>query len=86
MIPELMATGLPVIASDHCDIPTVVNETNGFVCREKNIGDIEKAILKIMESGVLNELSKGARKTAMEKFDQAKLSAELEEFIKTNFK
>jgi colanic acid/amylovoran biosynthesis glycosyltransferase len=86
VIPELMATGLPVVASDHCDIPTAVNETNGFVCREKDIDGLMNAILKIMEPGTLSSLSAGARITAETKFNQQILSAELQSFILSSFR
>jgi colanic acid/amylovoran biosynthesis glycosyltransferase len=85
VIPELMATGLPVIATDHCDIPEVVNERNGRICREKNISDLESAILECMQPGVLQQLSKGARQTAIENFDQTKLSSDLGNKIRSVF-
>lgn len=45
-----MHQGLPIIASDHCDIPFVVkNEFNGLISKEKNVDQLAEHMIQFME-------------------------------------
>ncbi|MFY0672729.1 MAG: glycosyltransferase [Bacteroidia bacterium] len=70
---ELMATGLPIISTFHCDIPFAVNERNGILCNERDYSAMAKAIEKMLEPSILESKSKAAIKTVEESFDWQKL-------------
>ncbi len=56
IITEMCASGMPVIASDHCDIPEVVqHEHNGIIVQEKDITGLYKAILRLAGDDDLRE-------------------------------
>jgi colanic acid/amylovoran biosynthesis glycosyltransferase len=74
---DLMATGLPIITTDHCDIPEVVNNDNGYVCPEKNIDALIAALVDTYESKSYIDKSILARQTVEKKFDWEKLGDQL---------
>ena len=80
VIAEMMATGLPVITTSHCDIPDLVNPSNGWLCREKNIEDILNALMEINDEVIMQKGFK-ARKWIEEYFDAAQLGKQFEERI-----
>jgi colanic acid/amylovoran biosynthesis glycosyltransferase len=50
---DMMASGMPVVATVHCDIPFVVPDGRyGVLCREKNSDDIAKALSNIMSGDI----------------------------------
>ncbi|WP_158705090.1 glycosyltransferase, partial [Salinibacter altiplanensis] len=60
---EAQSTGLPVIGTDHCDIPNLVEvgET-GFIVEEGNVAELSEAMLSISTSkGAIEHLGRGAR-------------------------
>lgn len=66
---ELMATGLPIISSNHCDIPFAVNAQNGIICPERDIKALALAIEEMLEEDNLSNKSHWARKTVEERFN-----------------
>lgn len=77
---DVMATGLPVIGSTHCDIPEVVTNENGFLCKEKSIEDIAAAINAIYNNnGLLYRKSEAAFQTVQKRFSWNILSKQLDQ-------
>ena len=79
---DAMATGLPVVATRHSDIPEIVQHgVTGFLAEENSVGDFEKAVLEManrMEE--LSSFSTASRQWIEEQFDvrtQAKLLSAL---------
>lgn len=73
---DAMATGLPVVATRHSDIPEIVQHgTTGFLAKENSVDDFEKAILNmanhIHELSTYSELS---RQWIEKEFDAKKQS------------
>ncbi|MBI1182759.1 glycosyltransferase [bacterium] len=66
---ELMATGLPIVSTTHCDIPFAVNESNGILCNERDIDALANAINEMTLENNLHTKSIGARKTVEERFN-----------------
>ena len=71
---ELAATGMPIIASRHDDIPQVVlDDQSGWLCEERNIGQLIDAIRDASDSpDKLAHFSARARQVAEEKYDGTK--------------
>jgi colanic acid/amylovoran biosynthesis glycosyltransferase len=70
---ELMATGLPIISTYHCDIPFAVNERNGILCNERDYEALAIAMESMLEPEILASKSRAAIKTVEEFFDWQKL-------------
>lgn len=68
---ELAATGMPIIATHHDDIPQVVlDEQSGWLCQERNIEQLSEAIRDASNSpDKLAQFSARARRVAEEKYD-----------------
>ena len=48
---EAQATGLPIIATDHADIPEIViNGKSGFLAKEGDSKSLSKAIIKLYKN------------------------------------
>jgi len=48
---QMAATGILVVASDHCDIPEVVRHgQTGFLCREGNLESLQEQLLAALEA------------------------------------
>jgi len=64
VILESMATGKPIVASNIAGIPLAVKEgRNGLLVEEKNVNDIEKAVLRLLQSKDLrNKMGKESRR------------------------
>jgi colanic acid/amylovoran biosynthesis glycosyltransferase len=78
---DLMAGGLPVISTTHCDIPEVVNNENGYLCPEKNTDALIAALVDAFESKSYITKSKIARNTIEKKFDWGVLGPQLSQII-----
>lgn len=78
---DLMASGLPVISTTHCDIPEVVTDENGYLCPEKNVDALVAALLDAYQNKTYIEKSVLSRKTVEEKFDWNILGPKLSEII-----
>ncbi len=74
---DIMATGLPVISTSHCDIPDVVTNENGYLCDERNVDQLVDAMIDILDSDNLQRRSVQARKDVEEKFDLEELGRQL---------
>jgi colanic acid/amylovoran biosynthesis glycosyltransferase len=81
---DMMATGLPVISTDHCDIPQLVNNENGYICPEKDVDALVAALIDAYETKSYIEKSVLARKIVEEKFDWKILGEELSGIILDN--
>jgi colanic acid/amylovoran biosynthesis glycosyltransferase len=66
---ELMATGLPIISTNHCDIPFAINDKNGIICEERNTIQLSDALQQMLEENNLQVKSIQARKTVEERFN-----------------
>ena len=68
---EYMAAGLPVIANDTGDIGLYLNESNGFLLKNKEVVSVEEALLTIdtLTDEELSNRRKKARETAEKNFD-----------------
>lgn len=66
---DVMSTGLPVISTRHCDIPFVVNESNGILCDEGQVDQLVEALETLLKPEVLIEKSKGAFHTVETHFN-----------------
>lgn len=82
VLADVMATGLPVIATTHCDIPELVTPENGYLCREKNVDDIVAALLDCYNHRTYMQKSVLSRNTIEEKFDWKILGEKLSEIIR----
>lgn len=71
---ELAATGMPIIASRHDDIPQIVlDDQSGWLCQERNIEQLIDAIRDASDSpDKLAHFSRRARQVAEEKYDGRK--------------
>lgn len=57
---DLMAGGLPFITSRHADIPEVVTDPCGILCEERDVEEIKRAVLEMLEPDVLSRKSAAA--------------------------
>lgn len=74
---DMMASGMPIISTRHCDIPEVVSgESLGLLCKERNSDEIANALHTIME-GKLTLDSKVISDYVREKFSWYKRGEEL---------
>jgi len=67
-----MHQGLPIIGTDHCDIPFVVeDQVNGLIAKEKNVEDIAKCIrtFATMDDPQFNIFSQNATQRLKSHFD-----------------
>lgn len=74
---DLMASGLPVISTTHCDIPEVVTNENGYLCPEKNVDALTEALVDAYQENTYIKKSVAARITTEKKFDWDILGLEL---------
>jgi colanic acid/amylovoran biosynthesis glycosyltransferase len=74
-IVDAMATGMPVIATHHSDIPEIVIDSEtGFLARENDVEDLKQAIEKIMNCREIDRLSFNSRQHIEREFN-AKIQA-----------
>lgn len=71
---EVVATGMPVVATRHCDIPEVVPEgVGGHLAREADVEDLAAAIRDLLEDpGSWEDLARRGRRRIEEEFDARK--------------
>lgn len=78
---EAMATGLPVISTRHSGIPEVIDDgKNGFLTEEKDIEGLFGKMVALRTADI-GDISRNARVTIMEKFDQDKNIALLAKYL-----
>jgi glycosyltransferase involved in cell wall biosynthesis len=80
---EAMATGMPVITTETCGMPDVVeNEYNGLLIPPANAVSIEEAILRLANSVELRQrLGEAARET-MKRYTWERAARQLEELYR----
>ena len=77
---DAQATGLPVIATRHCDIPEeVVEGRTGLLCPEKNVGALAEAIQSFYQMGpaAYQQMADNARRHVETEFDTAQSGRKL---------
>jgi colanic acid/amylovoran biosynthesis glycosyltransferase len=77
---DAQATGMPVIATKHCDIPSeVIDGSTGLLVDERDVGGLADAIKHFcsMEQGEYDSFAERARAHVCELFDARSCSSEL---------
>ena len=80
VILDAEATGMPVIATTHCDIPQeVVHKKTGYLSQEKNVNALTESVIRFyrMTNETYTTFSVEARKHIETNFDSIKNSASL---------
>ena len=68
VIMEAMATGLPVISTNHSAIPELIeNRLNGFLVDERDVPSLTNSLVNL--KNVTNEIGLNARKKVVEEFN-----------------
>lgn len=77
---DVMATGLPVVATFHSDIPEIVLDgENGYLAKENDVEDFARAIMEFIEDYKKNKLlAKNGRKHIEENFNSEVQTSRLE--------
>lgn len=79
---EAMSYKMPVVAFDNSAIPYTVNDTNGILVPDKDVGAMAKALCRLADDPVLyRELSAGAVKTVLSLPDKETIDAQFEHFM-----
>jgi glycosyltransferase involved in cell wall biosynthesis len=80
VVVEAMATGLPVVATDHGGIcEALVDQRSGFIVSEGNVGELASRVADLLDSRDLRaRMGLAARQIASEKFDFSRQMAKLE--------
>lgn len=78
---EAHATGMPAVATRHCDIPHVVEEgVTGFLAPEGDPDALASLLERLVERpGRVEEMGRAARRRAEDRFDAGDRARELEE-------
>jgi glycosyltransferase involved in cell wall biosynthesis len=81
---EAMATGLPVVATNHGGIPeAVTTEEDGLLVPERDAVALGHALLRLTEeAGLYERLSRRAAESVRERFEQSRSIARLEGFYR----
>ncbi|MGB2600313.1 MAG: glycosyltransferase, partial [Candidatus Omnitrophota bacterium] len=79
ILTEALATGMPIVAFDHCDIPQIVQDgKTGFIVPEKDVDALaDKLSFLIEHPEVWSEMGQSGRKLVEEEYDITKLNKEL---------
>jgi glycosyltransferase involved in cell wall biosynthesis len=78
---EAMATGMPVITTETCGMPDVVeNEMNGLLIPTANATAIEMAVLRLANEKDLRERLGSAARETMKRYTWERSARQLEEF------
>lgn len=78
-IQEALAAGCVTIATRHAGIPEAVEDgVNGFLVAEHDTADYTARIAQLLSEGRQEAMARAARATATERFDNARLLAQLE--------
>lgn len=81
---ELMGDGLPVLATDHCDLPEVVGRTGGWICHENDPGSALTALQSICQvPEELEHRSLGARRRVVNDFCRQRQGLRLGHFLRS---
>ena len=76
---EAMATGMPVITTETCGMPDVVeHEYNGLLVAPANAGAIEEAVTRMARSVELRQKLGGAARETMKRYTWERAGAQLE--------
>ncbi len=81
ILTEALATGMPVVAFNHCDIPEIIqNGTSGFLVPERNVNALaEKLIYLIEHSEIWPAMGRAGRAYVEANYDINKLNDRLVE-------
>ncbi len=83
---EMAASGMPVISTNHCDIPGIIQHgKTGFLANERDVPDLIeniKRLINISESGQWEEMAKRARKHVEQNFNAVKQGQTLSQIYK----
>jgi colanic acid/amylovoran biosynthesis glycosyltransferase len=84
VLTEMAAVGMPVLATNHCDIPEIVKDRkNGFLVPERDVDALsEKLEYLINNPEAWPEMGKAGRKFVEENYDIKKLNTRLVEIYK----
>jgi colanic acid/amylovoran biosynthesis glycosyltransferase len=76
---EMVATGLPVVSSRHCDIPTIIEHgRTGFLAEEKNVDGLAESLRWLIKHpDRWRALTDAARQHVDQKFNAAVQGVEL---------
>ena len=71
---EMAATGMPVIASRHCDIPEVIkHESTGLLAEERDVDSLEGCLTRLLDGPDLwYDMAVNARRRVEQEFDAAR--------------
>ena len=85
---EAQSTGLPIIATDHADIPEIViKDKSGFIVKEGDVEAMSQAINKVYSNSVLLEkMGRFGRNHVKKQHDMRKISYQLEDLYKLAIK
>ncbi|MCS3855301.1 colanic acid/amylovoran biosynthesis glycosyltransferase [Salinibacter ruber] len=77
---EAQATGLPVVATKHCDIPFVVDdESTGFLAKERQVNELVESLFSLYENEKLrHEMGVNASKKMAKQHDAVEKGSDLE--------
>lgn len=80
VIPEAMAVGKPIVASDVGGISMVVhNAFNGFLVEEKDAYALADAITRIIKTGMIEKMGQQSRQLVEERFNWINVATAFEE-------
>ena len=85
---EAQSTGLPIIATDHADIPEIViKNKSGFIVKEGDVEAISQSINKVYSNSViLEKMGRFGRNHVKKQHDMKQISYQLEELYKLAIK
>lgn len=77
---ELSATGMPVISTNHCDIPEAILDGNtGLLSNERDVNGLYENLIRLLHSEDWNEMAKMARIHIIENYNAKKQGEKLAE-------
>ncbi len=73
VLPQAMASGLPIITTNSGAIPEIVSKNEGFLVTPLSVNELEESIKLLLEDDSLRKkLSKNCRKRALKEYDYIK--------------
>lgn len=80
ILTEVLSSGMPVVASDHCDIPAIVEHgVSGIIVPQGDAGALARGIGEMLErAGEWPEMGRRGRRFVEEHHDIGRLNRELE--------
>jgi len=84
ILTEILATGMPVVAFDHCDIPEIIqNGTTGFLVPEGDVDALAERLLYLIEHPeIWPEMGRAGRAFVEANYDIDKLNDRLVEIYR----